>query len=604
MTINGWLQISIFFLVILALTKPLGTYLYRVFESPEKPLPRVFGPMERWSFRLCGVDPEAEQSWKEYTLALLLFSLVGLLVTYAILRLQHFLPFNPQALGPVPPDLAFNTAASFTTNTNWQAYSGESTMSYFSQMAALAWHNFISAAAGLGVALALARGITRRAAKGGEAPRTLGNFWADLIRSINYVFLPICAAAALVLVSQGVIQNLKPYETVKLMDPYSAQVTKKDASGQEVKDEKGNTVMEEVKVETQTIPLGPVASQEVIKEFGINGGGFFNANSAHPFENPTPITNFLEMILIFALPAALTYTYGRMAGDQKEGWVIFGAMALLFLVGVGVTYWAEARPNAALAGLAVDQSAGNLEGKEMRLGIANSSLFATVTTDCSCGAVNAMHDSFTPLGGLVPLVNIQLGEVIFGGVGAGLYGMLVFVILAVFIAGLMVGRTPEYLGKKIESREIKYAMLYVLIFPLIILSFAAWAAVAPYALSSLNNAGPHGLSEILYAFSSAAGNNGSAFAGLNANTPWWNLTLGLAMLAGRFWMMIPVLAIAGAMVGKKTVPPSLGTFPTNGGLFLGLLVGVILIVGALTFFPVLSLGPVLEEFLARQGKFF
>ena len=604
MTINGWLQISIFFLVILALTKPLGTYLYRVFESPEKPLPRVFGPMERWSFRLCGVDPEAEQTWKEYTLALLLFSLVGLLVTYAILRLQHFLPFNPQALGPVPPDLAFNTAASFTTNTNWQAYSGESTMSYFSQMAALAWHNFISAAAGLGVALALARGITRRAAKGGEAPRTLGNFWADLIRSINYVFLPICVAAALVLVSQGVIQNLKPYETVKLMDPYSARVTKKDASGQEVKDEKGNTVMEAVKVETQTIPLGPVASQEVIKEFGINGGGFFNANSAHPFENPTPITNFLEMILIFALPAALTYTYGRMAGDQKEGWVIFGAMALLFLVGVGVTYWAEARPNAALAGLGVEQSAGNLEGKETRFGIANSSLFATVTTDCSCGAVNAMHDSFTPLGGLVPLVNIQLGEVIFGGVGAGLYGMLVFVILAVFIAGLMVGRTPEYLGKKIESREIKYAMLYVLIFPLIILSFAAWAAVAPYALSSLNNAGPHGLSEILYAFSSAAGNNGSAFAGLNANTPWWNLTLGLAMLAGRFWMMIPVLAIAGAMVGKKTVPPSLGTFPTNGGLFLGLLVGVILIVGALTFFPVLSLGPVLEEFLARQGKFF
>ncbi len=604
MTINGWLQISIFFLVILALTKPLGTYLYRVFESPEKPLPRVFGPLERWSFRLCGVDPEAEQTWKEYTLALLLFSLVGLLVTYAILRLQHFLPFNPQALGPVPPDLAFNTAASFTTNTNWQAYGGESTMSYFSQMAALAWHNFISAAAGLGVALALARGITRRAAKGGEAPRTLGNFWADLIRSINYVFLPICVAAALVLVSQGVIQNLKPYETVKLMDPYSARVTKKDASGQEVKDEKGNTVMEAVKVETQTIPLGPVASQEVIKEFGINGGGFFNANSAHPFENPTPITNFLEMILIFALPAALTYTYGRMAGDQKEGWVIFGAMALLFLVGVGVTYWAEARPNAALAGLGVEQSAGNLEGKETRFGIANSSLFATVTTDCSCGAVNAMHDSFTPLGGLVPLVNIQLGEVIFGGVGAGLYGMLVFVILAVFIAGLMVGRTPEYLGKKIESREIKYAMLYVLIFPLIILSFAAWAAVAPYALSSLNNAGPHGLSEILYAFSSAAGNNGSAFAGLNANTPWWNLTLGLAMLAGRFWMMIPVLAMAGAMVGKKTVPPSLGTFPTNGGLFLGLLVGVILIVGALTFFPVLSLGPVLEEFLARQGKFF
>ncbi|MHB8068151.1 MAG: potassium-transporting ATPase subunit KdpA [Desulfobaccales bacterium] len=604
MTSNGWLQISMFFLVILAFTKPLGVYLYRVFEGPDRPLPRIFGPLERLSFRLCGVDQDAEQTWKEYALALLLFSLVGALATYAILRLQQVLPFNPQGMGPVSPDLAFNTAISFMTNTNWQSYSGESTMSYFSQMAALAWHNFTSAASGIALALALARGITRRAAAGKEAPRTLGNFWADLIRGINYILLPLSLVAALVLVSQGVIQTLKPYETVKLMDPYTAQVTKKDASGQEVKDEKGNTVMEAVKVETQTIPLGPVASQEAIKELGTNGGGFFNANSAHPFESPTPITNFLEMLLIFAIPAALTYTYGRMARDQKEGWVIFGAMALLFLVGVSTAYWAEARPNPALAGLAVDQNLGNLEGKEMRFGVANSSLFATITTDASCGAVNSMHDSFTPLGGLVPLVNIQLGEIIFGGVGAGLYGMLVFVILAVFIAGLMVGRTPEYLGKKIESREIKFAMLYILIFPLIILGFSAWAAVAPYALSSLNNAGPHGLSEIIYAFSSAAGNNGSAFAGLNANTPWWNFTLGLAMLAGRFWMMIPVLGIAGAMVGKKTVPPSLGTFPTNGGLFLGLLVGVIIIVGALTFFPVLSLGPVLEEFLARQGKFF
>jgi K+-transporting ATPase ATPase A chain len=578
--------------------------MYRVFESPERPLPRVFGPLDRWSFRLCGVEPEKEQTWKEYALSLLLFSLVGLLVSYLIMRAQQWLPLNPQGLGPVAPDLAFNTAVSFTTNTNWQAYGGESTMSYLSQMAALAWHNFISAAAGLGVALALARGLTRRAAMGGEAPRTLGNFWADLIRSINYVFLPICVIAALLLVSQGVIQTLKPYQTVKLMDPYTAQVSKKDESGQTIKDDKDNPVMEEVKVETQDLPLGPVASQEVIKELGTNGGGFFNANSAHPFESPTPITNFLEMLLIFAIPAALTYTYGRMARDQKEGWVIFGAMALLFLVGVGTAYWAEARGNAALNGLPVDQTMGNLEGKEMRFGVANSSLFATITTDASCGAVNSMHDSFTPLGGLVPLVNIQLGEVIFGGVGAGLYGMLVFVILAVFIAGLMVGRTPEYLGKKIESREVKFAMLYVLIFPLIILGFAAWAAVAPYALSSLNNAGPHGLSEIIYAFSSGAGNNGSAFAGLNANTPWWNITLGLAMLAGRFWMMIPVLAIAGAMVGKKTVPPTLGTFPTNGPLFLGLLVGVVLIVGALTFFPVLSLGPVLEEFLAGHGKFF
>ncbi|RJR42176.1 MAG: potassium-transporting ATPase subunit KdpA [Deltaproteobacteria bacterium] len=575
MTSNGWLQILVYGLLILAVTKPLGVYLHRVFESPERPLPRVFGPLERWSFRLCGVDPDEEQNWKEYALALLLFSLVGVAVSYLIMRAQHFLPLNPQGLGPVAPDLAFNTAVSFTTNTNWQAYGGESTMSYFSQMAALAWHNFISAAAGLGVALALARGLTRRAASGGEAPRTVGNFWGDLLRSINYVFLPVCLVSALVLVSQGVVQTFSPYPEI--------------------------TTLEGAK---QTIPLGPVASQEVIKEFGINGGGFFNANSAHPFENPTPISNFLEMLLIFAIPAALTYTYGRMARDQKEGWVIFGAMALLFLVGVGVTYWAEARPNAALAGLPVEQTLGNLEGKEMRFGIADSSLFATITTAASCGAVNSMHDSFTPLGGLVPLVNIQLGEVIFGGVGAGLYGMLVFVILAVFIAGLMVGRTPEYLGKKIESREIKFAMLYVLIFPLIILGFAAWAAVAPYALPSLNNAGPHGLSEILYAFSSAAGNNGSAFAGLNANTPWWNIALGLAMLAGRFWMMIPVLAIAGAMVGKKTVPPTLGTFPTNGGLFPVLLVGVILIVGALTFFPVLSLGPVLEEYLARQGRLF
>jgi potassium-transporting ATPase potassium-binding subunit len=575
MTIQGWLQILIYGLAILALTKPLGVYLFRVLEGPHRPLPRVFGPLERWSFRLCGLDPGQEQTWKEYALGLLLFSLAGVLVSYAILRLQHFLPLNPQGLGPVDPDLAFNTAVSFTTNTNWQAYSGETTMSYFSQMAALAWQNFVSAAAGLGVALALARGLTRRAVGGGPAPQTIGNFWTDLIRSILYVFLPICLVVALVLVSQGVIQTLSPYLKLTTLEGGS-----------------------------QTLPLGPVASQEAIKMFGINGGGFFNANSAHPFENPTPLTNFLQMLLIFAIPAALTYTYGRMAGDQKQGWAIFGAMAVLFLLGAGVTYWAEARVNPALAGLPANQAAGNLEGKEIRFGVAASSLFATITTAASCGAVNAMHDSFTPLGGLVPLLNIQLGEVIFGGVGAGLYGMLIFVLLAVFIAGLMVGRTPEYLGKKIEAREIKYAMLYVLIFPLIILGFSAWAAVAPYALAGLNNGGPHGLSEILYAYSSAGGNNGSAFAGLNANTPWWNLTLGFAMLAGRFWMMIPVLGIAGTMIGKKTVPFSLGTFPTNGLLFMGLLVGVILIVGALTFFPVLSLGPVLEEFLARQGKLF
>jgi K+-transporting ATPase ATPase A chain len=591
-TASGWLQIIFFSLMILALTRPLGVYLHRVFEGPQRPWPRVFGPLERWSFRACGVDPAAEQTWKEYAVSLLLFSLVGLLVSYAILRLQHLLPLNPQGLGPVAPDLAFNTAVSFTTNTNWQAYGGESTMSYFSQMAALAWHNFTSAACGIALALVLARGITRRAPAGKEAPRTLGNFWADLLRGINYVLLPISAVAALALVSQGVVQTLRPYATVQLMDPSAAKAPKKDAGGQEVK------------AGTRTIPLGPVASQEAIKNLGTNGGGFFNANSAHPFENPNPITNLLEMLLIFCLPAALTYTYGRMARDQKEGWVLFGAMALLFLVGAGVAYWAEARPNAALAGLEADQSLGNLEGKEMRCGVAASSLWATVTTAASCGAVNSMHDSFTPLGGLVPLINIQLGEVVFGGAGSGLYGMLIFVILSVFIAGLMVGRTPEYLGKKIEVQEIKLAMLYVLIFPLVILGFTAWAAVAPYALSSLGNAGPHGLSEILYAFSSAAGNNGSAFAGLNANTPWWNITLGLAMLMGRFWMMIPVLALAGALVGKKTVPPSLGTFPTNSALFLGLLVGVILIVGALTFFPFLTLGPVLEEFLAQRGRLF
>jgi potassium-transporting ATPase potassium-binding subunit len=604
MTANGWLQIAIYILVVLGLTRPMGVYLHRVFEGNTRPLPRVFGPLERWTFRACGVDPKQEQTWKEYVLALLLFSLVGVLVTYALLRLQHLLPFNPQNFGTIAPDLAFNTAVSFTTNTNWQAYSGENTMSYFSQMAALAWHNFVSAAAGLGVALALARGLTRRASTAGEGAVTLGNFWADLLRGLNYLFLPLCLGLALVLASQGVIQTLKPYQTVKVLEPYSAQVAKKDAAGQEVKDGQGKPVMEEVRVETQTIPMGPVASQEVIKMLGINGGGFFNANSAHPFENPTPFINFLQMLMIFVIPAGLTYTYGRMTGDQKQGWVILAAMALLFLMGVAVTYWAEARGNAALAGLPLNQTLGNLEGKEMRFGTAASALFATITTGASCGAVNAMHDSFTPLGGLVPLVNIQLGEVIFGGVGVGLTGMLVFAVLAVFIAGLMVGRTPEYLGKKIESREIKLAMLYILIFPFIILGLSAWAAVAPYALSSLNNAGPHGLSEILYACSSAAGNNGSAFAGLNANTPWWNISLGVAMLAGRFWMIIPVLAIAGSMAAKRTVPPSLGTFPTNGGLFMLLLVGVVLIVGALTFFPVLSLGPVLEEFLAAQGKLF
>jgi K+-transporting ATPase ATPase A chain len=556
MTAVGWVQILVFFALIVAVARPLGVYMFRVFEGEKKPLPRVLGPVERFFFRLSGVDASREQTWVEYAVSLLAFSAISLIVTYAILRLQHVLPLNPQKFGAVEPALAFNTSASFTTNTNWQSYSGESTMSYLAQMAGLAWHNFTSAAAGLGVALAVARGFTRR--PGPEGAKTLGNFWVDLIRATVYVLLPLSLIFMLVLVSQGVIQNLSGYREI--------------------------TTLEGVK---QLIPMGPVASQEAIKQLGTNGGGFFNANAAHPFENPTPFTNLISMFLIFAIPGALTYTYGRMARDQKQGWALFAAMSILFFAGVTTLYAAEV---------------GNLEGKETRFGVAASTLYATVTTDASCGAVNAMHDSFTPLGGLVPMVNIQLGEVIFGGVGAGLYGILVFVVLTVFIAGLMVGRTPEYLGKKIEQKEMKLAMLYILIFPLIILGYSAWSSVAPYGTSSLNNGGPHGLSEILYAYSSGAGNNGSAFAGLNANTPWWNISLGITMLAGRFLMIIPILGIAGAMLNKKTVPAGPGTFPTNGPLFIALLVGVVIIVGALTFFPALSLGPVVEHFLAASGK--
>jgi K+-transporting ATPase ATPase A chain len=571
MTVNGWIQILLFAAIIFAITKPLGSYMYRVFEGDRQPLPRLFGAIERLLYKLCGVDPKQHQDWKQYTVGMLVFSALTLLLTYGIERLQHVLPLNPQNFPPVAEDLAFNTAASFTTNTNWQAYTGESTMSYFTQMAGLAWHNFISAAVGIGIALALARGITYRLHP--TAPKAIGNFWVDLIRSIVYVLLPISIPVALVLVSQGVIQNFSSYVEV--------------------------TTLEGAK---QTLAMGPVVSQEIIKELGTNGGGFFNANSAHPFESPTPLTNFIELLLIFSIPAAITYTYGRMARDQKQGWVLFAAMALIFFVGVSVAYYSEAQGNPLMRGMAVDQDAGNWEGKEARFGIANSALFATVTTATSCGAVNSMHDSFTALGGLVPLANIQLGELVFGGVGAGLYAMLIYVILSVFIAGLMVGRTPEYLGKKIESREIKLSMLYVLIFPLLILYYAGWSLVAPYGVSSLNNAGPHGLSEILYAYSSAAGNNGSAFAGLNANTPWYNASLGLTMLAGRFLMIVPAMAIAGSLVGKKAVPVSLGTFPTNGSLFVVLLVGVIIIVGALTFFPALALGPIVEHFLAQAGK--
>ncbi|MGE6762653.1 potassium-transporting ATPase subunit KdpA [Corallococcus interemptor] len=563
MTLVGWSQTVLFFLLILALTKPVGAYLFRVFESGTQPLPRVLGPVERGLLRLCGVNREQEQTWGQYAAALLAFSLFSLLGVYAIQRLQHMLPFNPQGLPAVGPALAFNTAASFTANTNWQSYAGESTMSYATQMLGLTWQNFTSAAAGLGVALALARGLTRR---------TLGNFWVDLVRGTLYVLLPLSFIAALFFVSQGVLQNLAPYAE--------------------------HTTVEGAK---QTLAFGPVASQEAIKMLGTNGGGFFNANSAHPFENPTPLTNLVQLLLIFVLPAGLTHTYGRMTGDTKQGWALFAAMSLLFFVGAAASYAAEAQPNPALSAANVAQ-AGNLEGKETRFGVAASTLFATVTTDASCGAVNSMHDSFTPLGGLVPLVNMQLGEVIFGGVGAGLYGILVMAVLAVFIAGLMVGRTPEFLGKKIEAREMKLAMLYVLVFPLVILGLSAVAAVTPQGTSSLNNAGPHGLSEILYAFTSGVANNGSAFAGLNANTPFWNISLGVAMLAGRFLMMVPVLALAGSLVGKKVVAPGPGTFPTQGALFTGLLVSVVVIVGALTFFPVLSLGPIVEHFLGAAGK--
>ncbi|MEO6774501.1 MAG: potassium-transporting ATPase subunit KdpA [Kofleriaceae bacterium] len=571
MSAAGWVQIALFFAVIVALTRPLGAYMFRVFEGEQQPLPRTLGRIERGLLRLCGLRAPNQQTWVEYAIAMLVFSALGLAVTYLIQRTQGSLPFNPQHLPGVPPALAFNTAASFTTNTNWQSYVPETTMSYFTQMAGLAWHNFTSAAVGIGVALVIARGVTRR--PGPEGSKGVGNFYVDLIRGLVYLLVPICIVVALVLVSQGVIQNLAGYHAL--------------------------TTLEGGK---QVLAMGPVASQEAIKELGTNGGGFFNANSAHPFENPSAVTNFLEMILIFAIPAGLTYTFGRMARDQRQGWVLFAAMSVLFAAGVATTYWAEAHPNPVTHGLGIAAAQGNMEGKELRFGVSQSALFATVTTDASCGAVNSWHDSFTPLGGMVPLVNIELGEVVFGGVGAGLYGILIYALLTVFIAGLMVGRTPEYLGKKIEGREMKYAMFYILVFPLIILGFTGWAAVASQGTSSLHNAGPHGLSEMLYAFTSAAGNNGSAFAGLDANTGWWNVCLGFAMLAGRFFMILPVMAIAGAMLGKKTVQPGLGTFPTNGWLFTALLVAVIVIVGALTFFPALSLGPIVDHFQALHHE--
>jgi K+-transporting ATPase ATPase A chain len=587
MSLNGWLQIAVFIAAVFLLARPMGLYLTRVFKRRRTWLDPVLVPCERLLYRLTRVDAAHEMRWTEYTLAMLLFSAATMLLTYAIERLQSILPLNPQHLPGVEPILALNTAISFTTNTNWQSYTPETTMSYLTQMLGLATHNFWSAAVGIALAIAFIRGISRR------ETNLLGNFWVDLTRATLWVLLPISLVYSVALVSQGVVQNLRPYDTAALLEPQ--KVTGADG--------KTSTIT------TQTIAQGPVASQEAIKMLGTNGGGFFNANSAHPFENPTPLSNFLQMLSIFLIPAGLAITLGQMTGSPKHGWAVFAAMAVLWFVGVFTCYWAESQPNPLFHGVdqhaSFLQSGGNMEGKEIRFGIANSALFATVTTDASCGAVNSMHDSFMPLGGMVPMTNILLGEIIFGGVGAGLYGMLVFVILSVFIAGLMVGRTPEYLGKKIEAYDVQMAMLYLLIFPLIILGFSAIAVLMPnLGLSSLTNHGPHGLGEILYAYASATGNNGSAFAGLSANTHWYNGSLAVAMFFGRFLMIVPMLAIAGNLARKKIVPASAGTFPVTTPLFTVLLTGVILIVGALTFFPVLSLGPVLEHLLLRTGHTF
>ena len=566
MDLYGWIQLVLFLGFLLLVTRPMGVYLYRVLDPQGKTfLDPLLKPVERLFYRLMRVDPRSEQDWKRYAVSLLLFSLVGTVFTYAILRLQHLLPLNPQRLGPVSEPLAFNTAVSFVTNTNWQNYGGESTMSYLSQMVALVLHNFTSAASGIAVAAALVRGIARHTA------RTVGNFLVDLVRATLYLLLPLCLLYAVFLVSQGMIQNFKPYESARLVEPTT--------------------------VESQTIVQGPMASQVAIKMLGTNGGGYTNANAAHPYENPTPLSNFLQIFSIFLIPSGLTYYLGRMVKNQKHGWSVWGAMAILFLAGVLLCWWAEGAGNPRLHALGVDPAGGNMEGKEVRFGIFSSALFVTVTTDASCGAVNAMHDSLTPLGGIVPLINMHLGEVVFGGVGSGLYGMLVFVILTVFLAGLMVGRTPEYLGKKIESYDVKVSVIAVLLLIFDIMVFTAWAVVGKWGLAGLNNGGPHGFSEILYAFSSATANNGSAFAGLSANTPWYNTTLAIAMMIGRFFFIVPVLALAGNLAKKKIVPESGGTFPVSGVTFVVLLVGTVLIVGVLSFFPALSVGPIVEHFL-------
>ncbi|MFA6545119.1 MAG: potassium-transporting ATPase subunit KdpA [Limisphaerales bacterium] len=638
MQTSDWLQLAIFVGVLALITKPLGLYLVQVLDANGRTwLDPVIRPLERLSYRLMGVKADQEHDWKQYTFAMLLFSLASCLFTYAILRLQHLLPLNPQGLGALSEHLAFNTAVSFTTNTNWQSYGGESTMSYLSQMVALTIHNFASAAVGIGIAAAFVRGIARASTK------TLGNFWVDLIRVTYYLLLPVCLVFATVLVSQGMIQNFKPYTKAKLTETFTIQVPKLDAKGQPVTtntvvmiqspkldaqgkpvltngvavmieapqlDAKGMPVMTNLPVmvdqvvDEQVIVQGPMASQVAIKMLGTNGGGYANANAAHPFENPTPLSNFLQMLSIFAIGSGLTYYLGFMTRNQAHGWSVWTAMVVMFLAGVLVCWWAETAGNPIHHKLGLALADGNMEGKEVRFGIFNSALFATITTAASCGAVNSMHDSFTALGGLVPLFNIELGEVVIGGVGAGLYGMLVFVVLAVFIAGLMVGRTPEYLGKKIQSYEVKMAMLSLLVLCLSILGFTAWGSVSDWGKGGLNNQGPHGLSEMLYAYSSATANNGSAFAGLTANTPWYNTTLGIAMLIGRFLMIIPIMALAGSLGLKQAAPPSAGTFPVSGFTFVVLLVGTVLLIGALNFLPVLALSPIVEHFLTAQGKLF
>jgi potassium-transporting ATPase potassium-binding subunit len=567
MTVNGWIQIAIYCGFVLVLVQPLGAFMTRVFNGERTLLSPIVRPVEVALYRICGIEETAEQDWLTYTIAMLLFHIGGFTILYALLRLQGFLPFNPQAMAAVPEALAFNTSTSFISNTNWQNYGGESTLSYLVQMLGLTHQNFLSAATGIALAVALTRGFAR------ASTRTIGNFWVDVTRTTLYVLLPVCVVGTIVLVALGVPQNLSPYVEA--------------------------TTLEGAK---QTIAQGPVASQMMIKHLGTNGGGFFNANAAHPYENPSAVTNLIHMVMIFAIGAALTNVFGRMVGDQRQGWALLGAMAILFIAGVTVTYWAEASGTTALNALGL--GGGNMEGKEVRFGIPLSALFAVITTAASCGAVNAMHDSFTALGGMIPLLNIQLGEIIVGGVGAGLYGMLLFVILTIFVAGLMVGRTPEYVGKKIEAKEVKMAMLAILILPLMYLGWTAVATVLPSAVASIANPGPHGFTEILYAYTSQTGNNGSAFAGLNGNTPFYNITGGIAMLVGRFIMIIPAMAIAGSLANKKIVPPSAGTFPTTGGLFIGLLVGVILIVGGLTFFPALALGPIVEHLAMINGTLF